>query len=1076
MHRKLILAILLCLGVSTVFAQIPQNPNKKDGQGKKQGTWTILMDGNNNVITDASKAQFYRVANYKDDLPIGEIKDYWMDGALQMVAESLISESPDVYEGCVIWYKQDNSFSNCRCFKDGKLDYPSSITRLKELLVEAEKEYTKESRDYFMVHFSYLQLLNQQGDFLSIEPVMQEAVDLAQAIFGAGTTYHAVFLHNQARMYRDMGVYDKSEKLYLEYLRMRKKLSGVKHVRYAQALEQLGSLYAYIGNYKKAEIALRKAEKVYEATIGLHNAANVRADIYNALGNLYGRIGNYSRSEEAYQQSIDIYKEFVKIDNQDIQKADYATVISNLAELYELQEKNNQAVELLDQANKIFLEAGGQESPRYIRSLASLSQAYIRLGRLEEANEIMNQGLEAAKKSLGTEHPLYAAFLKDWARIQTERKAYQESETALSESLKISKTVLGARHPQTADVLEAFTELYLAQQSFSKAAPLYNQISQNLFVQIDNYFPFLSEKEKEDFYNNKIRDHFEEFNSFAFLHKEEDPKILGEVYNNQLATKAILLNASNKWKQRIKHSGDIKLVRLLDEWQTQKAYLIKLYQEQDKSRQKEIDSLESIVNKVEKTLSLRSENFAKLTDKKRYTWQEVQSTLKEGEAALEIIRFHKFGIAEMIKNINQPNSPAYPRFGLTDSVYYAALIVKPDTKDHPELVLFDNGNDLEGKFLNYYRNKIKFLKTDDLSYDNYWAPIAKSLKGVKKIFISPAGVYNQINLNTLIDPTSGKAVIDEIELQLVTNTKDLILKSNDELFNRLALFFGAPNYGLSEEARTKVAERTLERSSGEDDLGLDLEEDFEETPTPEIDRGSVSLDYLPGTKTEIENIQTLLQNVDMEWEAKVFLGDEALEDNIKNSFKPKVLHIATHGFFKKDLDGTESEYLRNPLFRSGLLLTGAGSSLAEKDGAEAAAEDDPLDDSDIFGEDDLSEDGGSNVKNVEDGILTAYEAMNLNLENTDLVVLSACETGLGEIRNGEGVYGLQRAFKVAGARTIIMSLWKVNDQTTQILMTEFYRNWLRNGDKHEAFRAAQRAVRAKFADPYYWGAFVIVGE
>jgi CHAT domain-containing protein len=176
---------------------------------------------------------------------------------------------------------------------------------------------------------------------------------------------------------------------------------------------------------------------------------------------------------------------------------------------------------------------------------------------------------------------------------------------------------------------------------------------------------------------------------------------------------------------------------------------------------------------------------------------------------------------------------------------------------------------------------------------------------------------------------------------------------------------------------------------------------------------------------------------------------DASEKNLKEAKSPRVLHIATHGFFLPETENTEEKVFgieagklkENPMLRSGLMLAGA-EKVIEGSG--------------------------------EDGILTAYEAMNLSLENTEIVVMSACETGLGDVKNGEGVYGLQRAFKVAGANAIIMSLWKVNDDATQELMTLFYKYYAVSGNKQDAFKKAQLELKTKFKDPYYWGAFVLV--
>jgi CHAT domain-containing protein len=180
---------------------------------------------------------------------------------------------------------------------------------------------------------------------------------------------------------------------------------------------------------------------------------------------------------------------------------------------------------------------------------------------------------------------------------------------------------------------------------------------------------------------------------------------------------------------------------------------------------------------------------------------------------------------------------------------------------------------------------------------------------------------------------------------------------------------------------------------------------------------------------------------------------DATETNVKSAKNISILHIATHGYFLKDVEktswpiGVHTDNAKdNVLLRSGLMFTGASETDKQKSGL----------------------DGDNN------GIMTSYEAMNLDLTGTNLVVLSACETGLGEIKAGEGVYGLQRAFLVAGAEAIVMSLWKVDDAATQQLMNNFYINMMKSGDKQKAFKQAQQQLMTKYKEPYFWGAFVMM--
>jgi CHAT domain-containing protein len=318
---------------------------------------------------------------------------------------------------------------------------------------------------------------------------------------------------------------------------------------------------------------------------------------------------------------------------------------------------------------------------------------------------------------------------------------------------------------------------------------------------------------------------------------------------------------------------------------------------------------------------------------------------------------------------------------------------------------------LEREYIRQYINAITYKYTDTLSYSVYWKPIADAInkalpkkQKLNRVYFSPDGVYNQINLNTLFDPKSGKHLIDQVEIHQLTNTKELLkpLTKESNSFKH-AVLFGNPAFTLSNNTNQEL---------------------FTE---------------LPGTEREVNAIHDLLKS--NKWSVELYKGNTANESQIKSISKASILHLATHGFF------TDSENTSNSLvwmlINSGIALAGANQP---------------------------------KLLDYEDGILTAYEAVNLNLDQTRLVVLSACETGLGEFYPGEGVYGLRLALTAAGVSNIMMSLWKVDDTATQELMVSFYQEWLRKPENmRQAFRSAQQQMREKYTHPFYWGAFVLSG-
>ncbi len=400
------------------------------------------------------------------------------------------------------------------------------------------------------------------------------------------------------------------------------------------------------------------------------------------------------------------------------------------------------------------------------------------------------------------------------------------------------------------------------------------------------------------------------------------------------------------------------------------------------------------------------------SSKEEVKWQQVQEAVKKSEAAVEIIRAREFDL----------NLAMNPGINFSDSVFYVFLMLQPGFSA-PQGFMLSHGNMLEGRYLSHYRNCVRQQVSDELSYQYFWKPLRDHLNGVTKIFISADGVYNQINLNVLQNPANGQYILDETDLIFVTNTKDLT-NTNQEPKTTTAYLFGRPAFGTatSDAVNTKVpSERSLTlRALGDRDLLDFTQQEFAD---------------LPGTTAEIESIEKILSNHN--WSPKVFLNSQASEENLKAIRNASVLHVATHGFFQPD-DGRQV----NSMIRSGIILSGIKSKSV----------------------------------NREDGILTAYEATNLSLEETRLVVLSACETGLGELKNGEGVYGLQRGLKVAGAKNLLMSLWKVDDAATSELMENFYQEWLGGEEIHRAFRQSQMKLRTKYPSPFYWGAFILLGD
>ena len=814
-------------------------------------------------------------------------------------------------------------------------------------------------------------------------------------------------------LYTITSQFTKASRTLLSAVEILTKNTGDRSKETTAALLNLGLLYM-------AQNKLPEAEEIFDNVLGTMSTDD--ASFVATLNNkaiVYQNLGQLQRAEQTFKKLLAIDSVEVGTDH-----SDFAISLSNLGLVYIQQTRYQQAEQTLTRALSIQKRNNESKSVSYAIKLNNLARAYQSTGNFDNATKLYQEALGIFKKTLGENSPTFATTTFNLGMTLWKSGKGGEGIKYIKQSAAIRAAKLGKKHPKYAESIQKIAEYHWEKKQLKEARNLFNEVFTTLYFQIESTFPGLTEEEKMKFYYNNIKPSFEKFNAFALESRAIYPDIIGEVLDNQINTKGSILYATEKVKQAIVSSNDSLLIDKFEMWQTQREQIAKAYSEN--TSPSALDSLQQSANRLEKELSRQSIVFQNQIVRKKTGWRDVQKNLKENEVAIETIRFNSYS----------PQSGGV----VGDKIFYAFLIVqKSDIQ--PQVVVLDNGHDLENKLLNFYRNSIKFTLEDKRSFDNFFKPLFDFLqpKGVTRIYFSPDGVYNQINLNTIKTP-DGKFLIDVFDIRLITNTREIVDRKVTKSQSQSSVLIGFPKFNFTTGTQADDGNsRSITRNAN---LTRGLRGGL-----LRYMRGESGIASLPGTQIEIQKISSIAKD------PKIYIEQNASEDVIKTLKNPELLHIATHGYFLEEEEslnttGNAVSYFPNPLLKSGLILAGAESFLKTGVPVNAAGD---------------------------DGILTAYEAMNLTLDETDLVVLSACETGLGEIKNGEGVYGLQRAFKLAGATNLIMSLWSVDDAATQELMTSFYEERLKTKDTPTAFRIAQQKLKQKFPHPFYWGAFILVG-
>lgn len=935
-----------------------------------------------------------------------------------------------------------------RVLGEAHADYAQSLNNLGFLQAvlgrhaEAEQNYTKavdiysktlgeNHPDYASSIGNLAELYLTTGDYNKAEQLYTRALEIRKNTVGVNHADYSQSLNNLATCYETLGLFNKAEQYFLESKERTAAALGVQHPAYVTSLNNLAALYHTRGNYDKAEPLYQEARELRKKLLGEQHPSYAMS--LNNLGTIFMEMGQLDKAGILYRQAAEIWKNSLGSGHYH-----YALALNNLAAVYEEQKQFDQAEKLYRQAMEIRKNVFGENHNEYAISLNNMAGLFINKRQFDQAERMIRSANAIWEKSLPENSPTMAIGLNNLAALYRKWQIrLKESEQLYLQAIEKRKKLLGENHPLTADSENDLALLYMNLKEFEKAEPLLLNSSRKTMKSLQASFPVLSEKEKAGFISENL--FFNDCNhSFLFNHPGASDTIVNNNVNLLLFFKSLSLADTRNMLDYIRKSSDSVVQHQIAEWQSVRMILSAQYALPASQRIRDLPDKEAAAEKLEKELSMQSAKFREQQSALRVSMKEVQAGMDSDEAAIEFVSFRYY---------NQRQ---------TDSMIYAAYIIRKQEGKARFVPLFEEkqlqdlinmaGRSATGVAKVFYGVSMNF--TSDAAEQLYklvWKPLEKHLVGIKKISFSPAGKLYGIAFHAL-PAGKGKILQDLYELRQYVSTRQIAFRTTDQRNDRQT--GGPESIVLMGDADFSMDSVTIAKGGDQEAAAKSLASRG----------GGATWPALPFTGTEVDSIKKIFDRKAIP--AKLYMKTKASEAAVKklDGHSPAVLHIATHGFYVPEIiqstrdtgsgrgSGTNTYKLANdPLLRNGLILAGGNYAWS----------------------------GHIPLKGVDDGILTAYEIAQLNLSQTKLVVLSACETALGDIKGSEGVFGLQRAFKLAGSDKMILSLWQVPDMETALLMTAFYKYWLGGATIKDAFYQARAAMREIYP-PFSWAAFVLV--
>ncbi len=918
---------------------------------------------------------------------------------------------------------------------------------------------------YVKIYFEYIRLIIELGRLKEAKPLLDalEYYFVTLKMFD-DPTYFAV-LGNQAYVLQEMGDYKPAIAKYKDILKGDKLLKNGDTLEHIITVANLGEAYRESGGYEDATRYLNEAKRCLKKFKVVN--PDQEASIENNLGLLYKTTNDYKLSEECFNNSIKIYKGNGLDDTEP-----YCSVLSNKADLMRLLGRKDEAIILLNESIKNREKYFGKISENYANSLStfgfvayelhnyklaqekfeealsiyeqtipkthqgyanclnSLSGCYYMNNNFKKAEEFKLEAIKIIETTLGKEHFKYITFTTGAADILIANKNHVKALQLLNESKGLAKKVFGVRHQLYINAVLSLAVVKYTKGYYKESMLDFEEGIGNKLSTISQFFHVMN-KEDQEYYLEDFQDVMIEYSwcLFNYAAKENLPAGLPaermkegkagkedmgphfqKYFDYNLIYKNLLNKSSREWQRAASESKDEAIKVLYTNWLRSKRELDDLYKS-DYTWQEQ-DSMYAVMSANETKLK----QAVGFTKDDRTDMNAIKAALKPGEAVVDVSWYGHL---------------------LTDTsgeARYAALIVKANSQ-FPEYVVISDEKMLTEKAVKNYHENMENEVKDSASYDQLFGKLAAKLNGITKIYLSMRGDVSSVNLQTLYDPKTKKYLLETMDIVYMPDLSAILDQQQlNTVFS--ADLFGNPDFNFDFRKKTHVNKK--------------------QEPQLIAKRfGLTSITELPGTETELKEIERLL--LENKWKLKSFTREKASEEALRNVNSPKILHVATHGYFIKDIETSDKKFLgfNSEAFkgladvRSGLIMAGAAITTADS----------------------------VKVSSDKDGLLTAREASLLKLAKTDVVILSACQTGLGVETFNQGAIGLQQAFSNAGAKNLILSLWPVDDNATQLLMVKFYEYWLKDATNQNisaAFKKAQLDVKLKYPHPYYWGAFVLL--